>query len=388
MDLELDAEQKAFRDETREWLAANVPAEPLPPASTPEGLEARRAWEKTLHAAGFAAVQWPKEYGGRGMNPLSTAIFYEEYLRAGAPDRLNRLGLGLCGPTLIDKGTEAQKARWLENILTCDEIWCQGFSEPGAGSDLAGLRTQGEVTADSIVVNGQKVWTSRASYADWMFALVRTDPDQSRHRGLTFLMIDMHDPGVEYRPIRQINRAAEFSEVFFTDVVVPRENVVGEIGDGWSVAMSTLTHERGSGLNTASHFRSLLDEVVGLLPDTRRRDARVREAVGQAYEEIEAYRYMTLRTLSQYAQGHRPTGQSRMGKLWWSEMQVRILELGLETLGEQALLLDGQLGEPPRLRERYWRSRAALIYAGSSEIQRNIIAERVLGLPKEPARAV
>jgi alkylation response protein AidB-like acyl-CoA dehydrogenase len=388
MDLRLDAAQQEFQDEVRSWLVDNVPRQQLASLGTREGVEEHRVWEKQLFDAGFAAVHWPKEYGGRGTDPLGTAIFYEEYLRAGAPPRMNRLGLGLAGPTLIDRGTEQQKARWLSSILSCDDIWCQGFSEPGAGSDLASLRTRGEVRPDGILVNGQKVWTSHSKYADWMFALVRTDPDAPKHKGITFLMLNMHDPGVEHRPIKQINHAEEFAEVFLTDVLVPRENIIGEIDDGWRVAMTTLTHERGSGLNTASHFHQTLREVIGLIPPERRTDARVREQVGRLYEEIEAYRYMTMRTLSQMAQ-RKPVGpQGSMGKLWWSEMQLRIFELGLDMLGEQALLTDGQPGEPHDLRQRYWLARAAFIYAGSNEVQRNIISERVLGLPKEARGAV
>jgi alkylation response protein AidB-like acyl-CoA dehydrogenase len=388
MDLSLDAEQHEFRDEVRSWLAANVPTEPLPPLDSDDGLQHRRSWEQELAGAGLAAVHWPREFGGRGMNALGTAIFYDEYVRAGAPERLNRLGLGLCGPTLIEVGTSAQQERWLAPILTCDDIWCQGFSEPGAGSDLASLSTRGVVGQDSIVVNGQKVWTSHSSSADWMFALVRTDVDAAKHRGLTFLMIDMHHSGVDVRPIRQINHAAEFSEVFLTDVEVPLDCVVGEVGEGWGVAMNTLKHERGSGLNTAAHFHQILDEVVDLVPAERRQDPRLLESLGRAYEEIEAYRFMTLRTLSQLTQGKPATDQAVMGKLWWSELQVRLLEVALDLLGEDSLLVDDQPGEPPLVRQRYWRARAALIYAGSNEIQRNIVSERVLGLPKEPSRAV
>jgi len=388
MDLHLDAQQSEFREEVRDWLEKHTPRKEFALASTSEGVEQRRAWEKTLFEGGFAAVHWPVAYGGRGMNALGTSIFYEEYLRAGAPDRLNRLGLGLCGPTLIDIGNEEQKQKWLTNILNCDEIWCQGFSEPGAGSDLASLRTRGEVTSDAIVVNGQKVWTSHSKFADWMFALVRTDPSAPKHRGLTFLMINMRDPGIELRPIRQMNHAAEFAEVFINDVVVPRANVIGEINDGWQVAMTTLTHERGSGLNTASHFHQTLREIVGLIPQDLRNDSRVRAEVGRLYEEIEAYRFMTLRTLSELSLGRKPGPQASMGKLWWSEMQVRMYELGLSMLGDQALLVDGQVGEPPHLRQRYWLSRAAEIYAGSNEVQRNIISERVLGLPRGASHAV
>jgi alkylation response protein AidB-like acyl-CoA dehydrogenase len=390
MDLRLNPVQQAFRGEVRDWLSENVPRETLPPLHLHEGFEAHRLWERRLYDAGFAAVHWPAVHGGRGMDPLGTAIFYDEYIRAGGPARLNRLGLGLAGPTLIDLGTPDQQDRWLSKMLTSEHIWCQGFSEPGAGSDLAGIRTRGEVRDDGILVNGQKIWTSHSRWADWMFAVVRTDPRSSRHAGLTFLMIDMTDPGIDVRPIRQLNDAQDFAEVFLTDVLVPTENVIGEIGGGWSVAMTTLVHERGSNLNTAAHFHKMLAELVSMIPEESRHDARLQEEIGWLYEHIEAYRYMTLRTLSELAQKKSPGPQGSMGKLWWSELQVRLYELGLQVLGPRAELADGHDDgtSPPAWRQRYWLARAALIYAGSNEIQRNIIAERVLGLPKESRRAV
>lgn len=390
MHLDLDPGQRAFRDEVRTWLEENVPSEPLPPVTDQDSLAQRKAWERQIFDAGFAAVHWPLEHGGRGMDPLGTAIFYDEYLRADGPPRLNRLGLGLAGPTLIDLGTSQQQARWLRGILSSEDIWCQGFSEPEAGSDLAGVRTRGEVGEEGILINGQKTWTSHSLFADWMFALVRTDPRSTRHAGLTFLMVDMHDPGVEVRPIRQLNDVREFSEVFFTDVLVPHENVIDVVGNGWKVAMTTLFHERGSSLNTAAHFRAMLAELIGSLPVTVREDPRVLTEIGRLYEEIEAYRYMTLRTLSELSFGSPVGRQSSMGKLWWSELQVRLFELGLDALGPLAEATDD-----PSLsnglenwRQRYWLARAALIYAGSNEIQRNIIAERVLGLPKGLPNAV
>lgn len=390
MHLDLDPGQREFRDEVRTWLAENVPAQALPPVTDLDALQERKAWERRLFDAGFAAVHWPEQHGGRGMDPLGTAIFYDEYLRAGGPARLNRLGLGLAGPTLIDLGDQSQKDRWLRGILTSDDIWCQGFSEPEAGSDLAGVRTRGEVGEEGILVNGQKIWTSHSQFADWMFALVRTDPDSTRHSGLTFLMLNMHDPGVEVRPIRQLNDVREFSEVFLTDVLVPHENVIDQVGRGWSVAMTTLFHERGSSLNTAAHFRVMLSELIDSLPASLRTDARVLTEIGHLYEQIEAYRYMTLRTLSELSSGSKVGPQASMGKLWWSEFQVRLFELGLDALGPLAEAVDD-----PALsagletwRQRYWLARAALIYAGSNEIQRNIIAERVLGLPKGLPNAV
>jgi len=382
MDLELTVDQSAFRDEIRTWLEENVPAETLQAPSSEVGFAQHREWERALHGAGFSAVHWPVDFGGRGMDPISTAIFYDEYLRANAPARLNRLALGLAGPTLIEHGDPAQQGQWLTNMLTCDDIWCQGFSEPDAGSDLASLRTRGKVASDTVLVNGQKIWTSHSRFAGWIFALVRTDAEAPKHKGITFLMIDLHSPGVEVRPIRQMNHASDFGEVFFTDVEVPIANVIGGLNNGWRVAMSTLTHERSSNLNTAAHFRRILAEVLTLIPEELRHDPRIRQQVARFYEEIEAYRYMTLRTLSSLSAGKQPGPQAAMGKLWWSEMQTRILEFGLAMLGERAELIETSPGEPPSLFQNYWLSRASHIYAGSNEIQRNIIAERVLGLPK------
>ena len=381
MDLTLTPDQASFQDEVRTWLRAHVPTERLASPGTVEGLEQHRSWERTMFEAGLAAVHWPREHGGRGLGPIETSIFYDEYLDAGAPDRLNRLALGLAGPTLIECGTDAQRQRWLTNMLSCDEIWCQGFSEPGAGSDLAALRTRGVVEGDRLRVDGQKIWTSHSQFADWIFALVRTDPEASKHGGITFVMIDRHSPGVDVRPIRQMNHSSSFAEVYFDDVDVPLENVVGELNDGWRVAMVALTNERSSNLNTAAHFERLLREVIDLVPPQRRQDPRVAATIGRFHEEIEAYRYLTLRTLTELSKGRRPGIQSSMGKLWWSEMQTRIHELGLEMLGDDAELLD-PADAPGGFVHRYWLGRAAHIYAGSNEIQRNIIAERWLGLPK------
>lgn len=381
MDLRLTDEQADLQQRVREWLRLNVPQGQLPPASTEEGVKLRREWERRLFDAGYAAVHWPKAYGGLGLDPLSTALFYDEYVRAGAPDRLNRLALGLAGPTLIAHGTEVQQGRWLEGMLTCADLWCQGFSEPDAGSDLAALRTRAVIDGSHLVINGQKIWTSHSRFADWIFALVRTDPAAPKHKGITFVMIDRHSPGVEVRPIRQLNHSADFGEVFFTDVQVPLDHVVGELNDGWRVAMTTLTNERSSNLNTAAHFQRLLDEVIVSLSAEQLADKGVIARLGQFHEEIEAYRYLTLRTLSESSSG-RPAGpQAFMGKLWWSEMQNRIQEFASESLGPEAEALDGGAWNR-RIFQDYWLGRAALIYAGSNEIQRNIIAERVLGLPK------
>ncbi|XRQ08208.1 acyl-CoA dehydrogenase family protein [Actinomadura welshii] len=377
----MSGELLSFRDEVRTWLRDNVPERPLAPVTTERGFAEHREWERRLAAAGLAAVHWPVEHGGRGLDALSASVFYDEYVRAGAPDRLGRLGLGLVGPTLMEWGTPRQR-ELLPAMLTCDDIWCQGFSEPDAGSDLASLRTRGEVGTDSIRINGQKVWTSHFRFATWIFALVRTDPEAPKHRGISYVLIPCDTPGVEFRPIRQMNDDAEFAELFLTDVEVPLENVVGGLGNGWKVAMSTLTHERSSNLNTAAHFHRVLRDAVALIPEARRNDSLVRYEVGRFHEEIEAYRFMTLRTLTEVSKGEKPGPQASMGKVWWSELQTRILEFALSMLASEAEVRSGGLPGATNLFKHYWMSRASHIYAGSNEIQRNIIAERVLGLPR------
>jgi alkylation response protein AidB-like acyl-CoA dehydrogenase len=392
MDLDLSQSQQAFRDEIRAWLADNVPAEPLAPISTQEGFTQHRAWEKRLFEAGYAAIQWPSAYGGRDADMLATAIFQEEYARAEAPARINTLGLGLAGPTLIQYGSEEQKRRWLPGILSCEDIWCQGFSEPEAGSDLAALRTSAVREGDEYVVNGQKIWTSLGRFADWMFALVRTDRGAPKHKGISFLMIDMHSPGIEVRPIVQINGDAGFAEVFFTDVRVPVGNVVGQEHDGWRVAMTTLGFERGTGLGAHVRFSRDLRELVALVKALGLQDdPLVRDRVAGLYVETEVFKHNVYRTLTRLSKGSPVGPEASLNKLYWSEMEARIFDTGMELAGPLAELtpkasLTGPLGEAvdwDRWQHQYWYSRGAKIYAGTSEIQRNIIAERVLGLPKE-----
>jgi alkylation response protein AidB-like acyl-CoA dehydrogenase len=386
MDLNLTPGQQAFRDEIRAWLQESVPAEPLAPTSTPEGFAQHRAWEKRLYEAGYAAISWPREYGGRDAGLLSTAIFQEEYTRAGAPDRINVLGLGLAGPTLMVYGTDEQKRRWLPGILSADDVWCQGFSEPDAGSDLAGLRTTAVREGDEYVVNGQKVWTSSGRYADWMFTLVRTDPDAQKHRGISFLMIDMHSPGIEVRPIVQINGDAGFAEVFLTEVRVPAANLVGQEHDGWRVAMTTLGFERGTGLGAHVRFTKDLQELVELIKAVGLQDdPLVRDRVARLYAETRVFTHHTYRTLTTLAKGGPIGPEASLNKLYWSQMEARIYDAGMDVMGPHAELLPeaGAAVDHDSWLKRYWYSRASLIYAGTSEIQKNIIAERVLGLPKE-----
>ena len=388
MDLTPTPQQQAFREEVRAWLEANVPSERLAPSTTEEGFAAHRAWEKRLYEAGYAAIAWPKAYGGRDADLPTTAIFQEEYARAGAPQRINVLGLGLAGPTLIVYGTDEQKSRWLPGILSADDIWCQGFSEPEAGSDLANVKTSAVLEGDTYVVNGQKIWTSSGRFADWMFALVRTDRDAgSKHQGLTYLMLDMHSPGIDVRPIVQINGDAGFAEVFFTDVRVPAENVVGEVGDGWRVAMTTLGFERGTGLGTHVRFSKDLRKLVDLVQAAGvADDPIVMDEVTKLWVETEVYRHNMYRTLTRLAGGKQIGPEASVNKLFWSEMEHRIFDAGMRAMGPLAELTpDAEAAvDHDHWLKQYWYSRAALIYAGTSEIQKNIISERVLGLPKEP----
>ena len=390
MDLNLTDDQLAFRDEVRRWLDANVPAD-IRTDGSQESFEEHRAWEKTLFEAGYAAIHWPKAYGGRDADLLTQAIFQEEYFRAKAPDRINVLGLGLAGPTLMVYGTPEQQERWLPKILSAEEIWCQGFSEPDAGSDLAALRTTAVREGDEFIVNGQKIWTSLGRYGDWIFTLVRTDKDAPKHKGISFLMIPMDSPGIEVRPIVQINNDAGFSEVFFTDVRVPAENLVGELNDGWRIAMTTLGFERATGLGAHVRFSRDLRELVGLVKSMGLdSDPVYRDQVTKLYVDTEVYRHNMYRTLTRLASG-KPIGpEASLNKLYWSEMEARTYETGIQAMGELAELTPQADAAPDKghWQKSYWYSRASCIYAGTSEIQKNIISERVLGLPKEPSATV
>jgi alkylation response protein AidB-like acyl-CoA dehydrogenase len=385
MDLEPTADERAFRDEVRTWLRANVPKTPLPSSGTRDGFEAHRQWERTLFEAGYGAIRWPVEYGGRGADVVQQAIFEEEYLLARGPERVSVLGKNLLGPTLMDHGTDDQRARWLPDILSAQTIWSQGFSEPEAGSDLAALRTRAVRDDDHFVVDGQKIWTSHGAFADWIFALVRTDPDAPKHRGITFIAIDMASDGVEARPIVQIDGHAGFAEVFFTDVRVPVENVIGDVNDGWAVAMTTLGFERDAPAAPAARF---LRQVRDLIAIARTRgldgDPVVRDRIAALYVRAEAYRHHTMRSLSRLARGDSLGPEASMTKVLWSELGRDAYETGLELMGPygEVLSSDAPVPSAEAWHTGYWFSRAATIYAGTSEIQRNIIAERVLGLPK------
>jgi alkylation response protein AidB-like acyl-CoA dehydrogenase len=348
-----------------------------------------RAWSCRLYEAGLVGLTWPKEHGGYGQPPSYQAVLLEETARAGVPDHIGIIGLGMAGPTIIAHGTPAQKERLLAPLLRADEIWCQGFSEPGSGSDLAGARTSAVLDGDDWVVNGQKVWSSWAHIADWCILVVRTDSEAARHRGLSYLLVDMHTPGIEVRPLRQITGDPEFNEIFFTDVRVPRENTLGAPGDGWAVAMTTLLHERGTqGVALQARLETELNRTAALLcrpgPDGRRPadDPLVANRFAELWVELQALRVTNLRAASVQLRTGTPGPEGSISKLHWSEVTQRMNHLVREVLGPDALLgpPDGTDGG----RWSYWqlRSRGFSIEAGTSEILRNIIAERVVGLPK------
>ena len=384
MHVELTEQQQAFRDDLRAWLAANVPTG-LAPAGTAEGFAQHVAFEKALVEAGYAAIHWPVAYGGRGAGPVEQAIFEDEYLRAGGPERVTVVGHNLFGPTLMRYGTEAQKARWLPGVLSAEVIWSQGYSEPDAGSDLARLSTRAVRDGDDWVVTGQKIWTSHGVWADWIFALVRTDPDADRHAGISMLAMDLSSPGVEVRPIRQLDGHTGFAEVFFSDVRVPLDQVIGAVDDGWRVAMTALEFERDAPAAAPARYHRDLAELVAIARarglDT---DDVVRDDLGRLAAAVDAYEHHAERTLATLVAGGDLGPASSLTKLAWSELERDLYASARRLLGPAGESLASLPGLPDAdgWRSRYWYARAATIYAGTSEIQRGIIATRVLGLPR------
>lgn len=381
-------EETAFRASVREWLAANVPSEPYPDDAG-ERVQYARRWARTMYEGGWAGLAWPKEFGGRSLSPLEHLIFSEEYAEAGAPPMID-IGVGpaLTGPTLIHHGTAEQKARFLDPILKGDEVWCQGFSEPGAGSDLAGLKTRAMVDGDDLVINGQKVWTSYARFADWCILIVRTNPDAPKHKGLTFVLLDMKTPGITIRPLVEMTGVAWFNEVFFEDVRVPVKYIVGEMDRGWDIAITTLSVERGAA-TPYPRLSKELDEMIALcrrLADDvpKAADPRIRQRIAQLATEIHALRLTVLRSVSAQMRRGRPGPEGSILKLLWSELEQRMMEVASEISGAYALLDEHA---PQAIDGGKWQygllwSRAASIYAGTSEVQRNILSQRVLGLPR------
>ncbi len=397
MDFDFTPEQQAFRREVREWLAASVPPELkgrgfAASRADREHVDRLREWQRTLHKAGYVGIDWPAEYGGRGASIMEQIILYEEMSRAQSPQPINRGGLSMLGPTLMKHGTPAQRARHLDRILTAEEIWCQGFSEPNAGSDLANLQTRAVLEGDVYIVNGQKVWTSMAHVAEWGFFLVRTDPAAPRHKGISFLLVDMTSPGVSVRPLRQITGEAEFSEVFLENVRVPAGNLVGKVNEGWSVALTTLAYERDV-LTMIRHIslRTALERLVALARRTRRngrpaaQDPVLRQKVAALVIAERCLQLNGYRSLTKILQGVAPGPEGSTSKLFWSQVDQDLAEVATEVLGPYS-----QLAAPCPLApdEGQWEfycllARGSGIRAGTSEILRNILGERVLGLPKD-----
>jgi alkylation response protein AidB-like acyl-CoA dehydrogenase len=397
MDLNYTAEDNAYRHKVRQWLEENLPREPI------TTLEERRAWHRKLYEAGYIGMGWPKAYGGQEARPMEQAIVGEEMARVNAPAGVGGLGISIVGPTIIHHGTEEQKQRYVKNILTGEEIWCQLYSEPNSGSDLASLQCRADIDGDEFVINGQKIWTSGAHHSDWGLMLARTDRSASKHQGISCILVDMQQEGVEVRPLKQISGSSEFSEVFFSNVRVPADNLIGELNTGWHIAQTTLGYERGG--NTLSRVSRLQEQYTRLISvaGTLRRDGTravddplTRQRLGQIYAEIEVLRYASLRILSRLEKGLRPGPEASIAKLHYSELDKRLQEIILDILGPYGQQLDGV---PEGLAyhgssgggietDGSWSypfiwSRAGTIYAGSSEIQKNILGERVLGLPKE-----
>jgi len=372
-------DEAAFRAELRAWLDANLPEERRGGRGGAQRFDDAfgREWSRMLYDAGYAGLTWPKEFGGAGAPYSFQAIFYEEMARAHAPGHVGVIGLGMAGPTIMAHGSDEQKQAHLSKILSAEEIWCQGFSEPDAGSDLAAARTRAERRGDTYVVNGQKVWSSFAHIADFCILVTQSDPDAPRYRNLTYLIVDMHAPGVEVRPLRQITGEAEFNEIFFNDVEVPVSNRLGEEGEGWQVAMTTLLHERGTlGFALTAALESGVNRLLDVARERVNGDSGVRERVAAEWIELQALRYTNYRSLGAYQRTGIPGPEGSAIKLRWSEQNQRMTKLGRELLGGEGILDDGWW------HHQQLRSRGNTIEAGTSEVLRNIVAERVLGLPK------
>ena len=379
MDLRDTPEEAAFRAELRAWLDANLPDEKRGGRGGAQRFDDAfgREWSRMLHEAGYAGLTWPAEYGGAGAPYSFQAIFYEESARAQAPGHVGVIGLGMAGPTIMAHGTDAQKRAHLSKILSAEEIWCQGFSEPGAGSDLAAARTRAERRGESYVVNGQKVWSSFAHIADFCILVTQSDPDAPRYHNLTYLIVDMHAPGVEVRPLRQITGEAEFNEIFFDDVEVPVTNRLGEEGQGWQVAMTTLLHERGTlGFALTAALEASVDRLLAVARERVNGDDGLRERVATEWIELQALRFTNYRSLGTLQRTGIPGPEGSAIKLRWSEQNQRLTKLGRELLGPEGILDDGWW------HHQQLRSRGNTIEAGTSEVLRNIVSERVLGLPK------
>jgi alkylation response protein AidB-like acyl-CoA dehydrogenase len=409
MDLNYPPEAEAFRAEIRSWLEQN-----LPTGWFDEGfqlddaakLQFQSEWTQTLFEGGWICATWPKEYGGKGLSTMEAVVLNEEFAKAGAPMRADFFGDTLVGPTILQWGTEEQKKEFLPKILSGQIAWCQGFSEPDAGSDLAGLKTKAVLDGDEWVINGQKIWTTQGFIADYIFVLCRTDPDASKHKGISYLLCPMKQPGVEVRPIEQVDGSAEFCEVFFTDARCPKENVVGGVNNGWNVAMTTLGFERGTSATTG--YRRFEKELEYILDKARENgridDPVIRQRLAWAWSNVQIMRINGLRSLTAVLQKKKDPSIAALGltnKMFWSEYHQQVMELAMDVLGAEGQILTGRVdieevvpGYGARranrrypaspLQSSYFFSRSETIWGGTAQIQRNIVGERFLGLPKEP----
>jgi alkylation response protein AidB-like acyl-CoA dehydrogenase len=397
MDFTLTPEQQSFRDEVRDWLGKNLPVDWVArlrqgsDVPRPEAYRFLSDWQRRMYEAGFVGLTWPKEYGGRGLSFMEEMILQEEMALHKAPPVLNILAIGMAGPTIIAYGTEEQKKRYPAKMLSCEEIWCQGYSEPNAGSDLAALQTRAVKDGEHYVVNGQKVWTSLAHVADWMMLLARTDPDVPKHKGITYFLVDMHSPGITVKPLKQLTGDEEFNEVYFDNVRVHDSQILGGLNNGWAVGMTTLMYERlALGFGLQVRLRIALDGLVELARHTTKngapvtRDPVMRQKLAQLWIDTEVFKYTGARAITKLLKGELPGPEASTGKMMWVEGHQRLQELAMEIQGPYSQIMKGS---PRAVAEGLWqhtflRSRANSIEGGTTEIQRNIIGERVLGLPK------
>ena len=383
MNLTFTEQEQAFRSEARAWLEANVPRPALPSGDTREGFALHKEWERALFDAQWAVVSWPRKYGGRDATLMEWLIFEEEYYRVGAPQRVTQNGIFLLAPTLFELGTKDQQDRVLPKMASAEETWCQGWSEPNAGSDLAGI-TSRAVRDDANGgwrLSGQKTWTTRGAFCDRMFGLFRSDPDADRHRGLTYFLVDLQADGVTVRPVERLDGDEGFAEVFLEDVFVPDRDVLGAVHEGWRVAMATTGSERGLTLRSPGRFMATAARLIELYRrNAHTADATVRDAVIRGWTDADAYRWQTFWTVTRLMEGGRTGPESSLVKLFWSELDVRLHATALDLLGAEAELIDG---EDAAWMKGWEFALSGPIYAGTNEIQRNVVAERVLGLPRK-----
>ena len=409
MDLNYPADAEAYRSEVRGWLEENLPKgwfEPGFEMSADDRALFLDQWTSKLYGGGWICASWPKEYGGKGLTTMQSVVVAEEFANAGAPMRADFFGDTLVGPTILQWGTEEQKQEFLPKILSGTIAWCQGFSEPDAGSDLANLGTKAVLDGDEWVINGQKIWTTQGFIADYVFILCRTDPDAPKHKGISYLLCPMNQPGVEVRPIKQVDGSSEFAEVFFTDARCPKENVVGGLNNGWAVAMTTLGFERGTSATTGyRRFENELNHIIEVAKHNGAiNDPLIRQRIALAWSKVQIMRINGLRSLTAVVQNRKDFGVAALGatnKIFWSEYHQQVMALAMDVLGPEAQLLLGDSGSEESvpgygrravnrqypanaLQSSFIFSRSETIWGGTSQIQRNIVGERVLGLPKEP----